>query len=449
MGMFGIDGLSSGLDTTSLINQLMQVEGIPQQKLQLNMRTQTSSVTAYQIVASRLKSAETAVAELGKDAAWNARTTTVTGTSVTATTGAGALAGSSTIEVKSLASAARSTSVLSFGLDDDVATAGATITVATASGDPVSFVAESGSLRDVVAAFNEKSAETGVTAVAVRVGADAYKLQLRSNESGEDAAFEGVTGLSALMGTVDGGADAVYEIDGVEGRSATNSVTDILPGVTVSLAQIGTSTINVAADSGKTTAAVKAMVDAVNAALSDIETQTKNDPAATTRAPLSSDNQVRAIAGDLLRSAADALGGRSPAEIGIQTTREGRLVLDEAVFAKALADDPAGTRAMLAPAAVTVGAVTTTPDGLSKRLTTVLERATNADTGTITNAVQGREQRVKDLQLAIDSWDRRLETRRSNLQRQFSGLEVALGRMQSQSSWLSGQLAGLSNNWQR
>ena len=42
-------------------------------------------------------------------------------------------------------------------------------------------------------------------------------------------------------------------------------------------------------------------------------------------------------------------------------------------------------------------------------------------------------------------WDVRLDLRKTALQRQFSGLEVALGKMQQQSSWLAGQLAGLSS----
>lgn len=452
MGTFGVDGLVSGLDTTSLISQLMQVERIPQQQLQSTLRSQTSSVTAFQLVASRLKSAETAIAALAKDATWDAKSASVTGTSLTASTSTSALAGQTTIAVTSLATAARWTSTADVAMDGDVATDGAAITVTTATDATVAFTPRSGSLRDVVAAFNENTATTGITAVAVKTGTDAYTLQLRSNETGEAASFKGVSGLTVPMAaTIDAGKDAVYEIDGIVGTSPTNSVTDILPGVTVSFTGTGESTVAVKADTGKTTAAVKALVDAVNGALDEIATQTKNDPAAKTRAPLSSDSMVRAIANDLLRAASDALGGRSAAEFGLETTRAGRLVFDEAAFTDAYTRDPAALRALVAPTAVTTGAgtpdeVTAVPDGLSKRLSDVLDRAVNTTSGTITSAVQGREQRTKDLQTAIDSWDRRLEVRKSMLERQFSGLEVALGKLQSQGNWLSGQLAGLSRS---
>ena len=51
---------------------------------------------------------------------------------------------------------------------------------------------------------------------------------------------------------------------------------------------------------------------------------------------------------------------------------------------------------------------------------------------------------VKGLNEQVSQWDVRLDLRRSALQKQFAGLEVALGKMQQQSSWLAGQLAGLS-----
>ncbi len=43
----------------------------------------------------------------------------------------------------------------------------------------------------------------------------------------------------------------------------------------------------------------------------------------------------------------------------------------------------------------------------------------------------------------IADWDVRLEQRRTSLERQYGALEVALGKLQSQSSWLAGQISSL------
>ena len=50
---------------------------------------------------------------------------------------------------------------------------------------------------------------------------------------------------------------------------------------------------------------------------------------------------------------------------------------------------------------------------------------------------------VKSYNDQIADWDVRLQARRQGLQKQFADLEVALGKMKDQSSWLSGQLASL------
>jgi flagellar hook-associated protein 2 len=82
--------------------------------------------------------------------------------------------------------------------------------------------------------------------------------------------------------------------------------------------------------------------------------------------------------------------------------------------------------------------------GVIQRITEVLDRAIAPGTGTISQAIQGRESTRRDLQTQIDNWDRRLDLRRATLERQFSGLEVALSRLQSQQSWLAGQLGQLN-----
>ncbi|MFC7479773.1 hypothetical protein ACFQX7_06675 [Luedemannella flava] len=63
----------------------------------------------------------------------------------------------------------------------------------------------------------------------------------------------------------------------------------------------------------------------------------------------------------------------------------------------------------------------------------------------VTSSTQSRNKLVDNLNDQIAAWDVRLTARQTALQKQFSNLEVALGKLQSQSSWLSGQLAGLSS----
>jgi flagellar hook-associated protein 2 len=197
----------------------------------------------------------------------------------------------------------------------------------------------------------------------------------------------------------------------------------------------------VAADTRSTGDAVAALVTAANEALAEVKKHTAagtpgvGGAAGTGRGALASDSLVRALSGRIIQGVTDALGGVSAASVGIQSTKDGTLVLDRAALDKALAQDPTAVRDLISPAA---------GGGIAARLSAVVDSATSTSTGFLTSAVQGRERTKKDIETQILSWDRRLELRQAALQRQFSGLEVALGRLQSQSSWLSGQLAGMS-----
>ncbi len=124
------------------------------------------------------------------------------------------------------------------------------------------------------------------------------------------------------------------------------------------------------------------------------------------------------------------VNGKSPSSIGIVIQKDGTFSFDAAVFQKALADDPQGTQAMLSGVATNVGAAATA--------------ASDKYTGSITTSITGQQSVAKDLTTQIDNWSDRLTARRATLQAQYSALETSLSKLQSQSAWLSSQLASTS-----
>lgn len=440
MSSMAVDGLVSGLDTANLIKQLMQVEAIPKQRLQISANQQASDIKALQSLSTVLKKLADAATAVAKPQTWSASTAATTGDAATAVARAGAPAGSYGLVVDRLASASTWTTDAAYALDAVVVPSKA-IDVTRADGTAVTLQPASGSLRDVMSAINSADG-LGLRAVAVRVGADSYRLQVTSTTTGADQGQLALSGFGAdVPVTATAGRDAVFTVDGMAATSASNRIADLVPGLDVTLTRPGTATVAVTADSAATGDSVAALVTAANEALAEITKQTAagtpgvDGAAATGRGALTGDTMVRALSGRIVQAVTDALGGTSAASIGIQSTRDGTLVLDRARLDAALAADPAKVRALVSPS----GGGT----GVAGRLTAVVDSATDAATGFLTSAIQGRERTKKDLETQIVSWERRLELRQSSLQRQFSGLEVALGKLQSQGSWLSGQLAGL------
>ncbi|MFC3689488.1 flagellar filament capping protein FliD [Aquipuribacter hungaricus] len=447
MSMSSVDGLVSGLKTGDVIKQLMQVEAIPKQRLQVQANRQAADIKAYQSVATALKKLDDAASALANPTTWTGVTATTSGTSLTATARAGAPPGTTDITVTSLASAARwsATAVGGRTLDDATAFSGDPVTITRADGTSTTVDPASGSMRDVMAAING-GPDLGVRAVAVRVDAERFELQLVASGTGTVAGGATVTGLGAL--TKKDATDARWTVNGVSGSSSTNAVTDLVSGIDVTLTQVGASSVTVAKDTAAPAKSVEALVTALNDALAEVKKQTLTDPNATTRGPLSSDSMVRNLTGRLLRSVTDLVGSAGAAALGIQSTREGTITLDTTKLAAGISADPAAARAVFAPqqptAAEKAAGKPEPVPGIADRLRAVVKSATDGGTGFITSAVQGRETTKRDLETQIVSWERRLELRQSTLQKQFSGLEVALSKIQAQGGWLSAQLAQMS-----
>jgi flagellar hook-associated protein 2 len=191
-------------------------------------------------------------------------------------------------------------------------------------------------------------------------------------------------------------------------------------------------TVTVERDGKVLTDKVKAMVDGINAALDEIKSLTAYDAATGKGGMLVGDSTLRKIRNDVLSTVTSGLNGASFAEVGIEVDRAGKLVFDEAKFAEAYAADP--------------GAVSdqfTATGGFATKFESLAKQISDSYEGTLTTSIKSRSSNISRLNNDIENWDTRLALRRTALERQFSGLEVALSNLQNQGNWLAGQLAGL------
>jgi flagellar hook-associated protein 2 len=439
-GSASISGLGSGLDTAAIIDQFMQLEAAPQTRLKSRASSEKSVVSLLQALNTKIAALATRATDLAKPGGFTAVTATSSDPKVTVTATSAAGAGGFSVRVDRTAASHRLELATAVGMG----TAG---TVPTAlkldrlDGSAPVDVTTDGTLAGLVTAINDPANATGLRATAVKVGTDQYRLVVESATSGvaEDFTLTATDGSGLLGGaTVRAGRDAQVTIgDSIVATSATNTFAELVPGVSITLAAdaaVGTtSQVATTSDPATASAALKGLVDAVNAALSDIDAQTRTGTG--TKGPLAGDSTLLGVRGQLLSTVFAGDGG-SLADLGLQTDRYGKLVLDEAVFAKAYAADPAAVQARL-----------TAPDtGFVSRVGEVAEAASDRVDGTLTTAITGRTDAIGRLDDSIEAWDLRLELRRTALTRQFTALETALNQMNSQSSWLAGQLSSLTTS---
>jgi flagellar hook-associated protein 2 len=210
-----------------------------------------------------------------------------------------------------------------------------------------------GSLATVVANIN--AANAGVTATAVLVGANTYRLQITSNTAGannganiSDAEFDaGIGGFIELTAASDAQITVGDGVGAYSVTSETNTVSGLLPGVTVTLKKESddpvtiTASRDVAALAGK----VEALVDAANAAKKAIDVLTKYDPETKKASILTGDAAARRIVSDLSRAITDAVPWATPGSpglAGVSINRDGEYVFDAAAFTTKFNEDPEG-----------------------------------------------------------------------------------------------------------
>jgi flagellar hook-associated protein 2 len=210
-----------------------------------------------------------------------------------------------------------------------------------------------GSLATVVSNLN--AANAGITASAVLVGANTYRLQITSNTAG---ALNGATIAAAEFSAAVGGfvtlteaSDAVLTVGTGPGAyqvvSETNTVAGLLPGITVTLKSTTASPVTVSASRDVNALAenVQALVDAANGLKAAIDTATKYDPETKQASPLTGDAVSRRILSDLSRALTDAVPGATPGSpglAGLSIDRDGKYVFDSGKFTTAFNADPEG-----------------------------------------------------------------------------------------------------------
>lgn len=359
-----VDGLVSGLNTSSLIEQLMQLEARPQTLLRTKVSAAQKFVAALQSVNSRMASVRTLGEGLAKASTWRQVSATSSSDAVTATAGPNAKTGTLTFDVTALAAAQVHGTTDAYQLTDTVAGTSLSFTN-TKTGATTTVNLANSTLQGVVDAVNASNA--GVKASAVQNAATGnYRLLLTAATTGTASDFT-VTGLTVAEGVVKAGADAALQVGTLTVTSSSNTFQDVMPGVTfvANRVQAGV-TVDVKTDTASLASKAGELVKAMNGALEEIDRLASYNAATKQGGALLADGAVARLRNSLLAAVSTgAADGTSFAEVGITLTREGRVAFDEPKFKAAMAKDPAKVEAMFDTAVTAAGRSSTAAGSLT------------------------------------------------------------------------------------
>jgi flagellar hook-associated protein 2 len=365
--MSGVTGLLSSSEITSLIQQASTAYQAPATALQSQeqpIQTQISALGKVQNALSGLQSAFGGLADV-QSLAQRSVTTSPNGTVNAAVTN-DATPGTYNLSNIQLAQAQ---SLISSGFASASSSLGAgSIAIQVGSGTAVTIDIASGqdTLTGIASAINQ--ADAGVQATVVYDGSS-YYLSLTAQNTGSAGAFtvSGTGGLTAFSYGTDAPSglsetqaptDASFSLNGIPITSSSNTVTGVVPGLTLTLAASGSATVTVNQDVSALDQAVNGLVSALNNVLQTINQYSSYSPSSGA-GPLLGDVGLQVLRSNLLNAISSPATGAAPntpysslSAVGFTINSDGTVSLNGQTFESAAQANYAGVAGLLGGSAI-------------------------------------------------------------------------------------------------
>lgn len=483
-------GVGSGLDAESIVKQLVAVERQPISRLQEQATKMQTKISAYSQVKSLVSGFQDAVSKMLDPGFWSSmKATSSDTTALTVSTGTGAASGNYSVSVSRLAAsqsvvtnaavpsateALGGTGRLSIQLGSWSATAEGSSTFTAGSSDAVNIdIAAGDSLEKIRDKINQ--AKAGVTATIVK-DANGARLVTSSTQTGEANGFR-ITASATPATSEDGtpaeptptsgivqalaydpaqattgtrltqaAANAQATINGVDVSSASNTFSEVLTGLSLTVSKVTTApvTLNVTQDNDTITKGFNDFATAYNSLASYLKNNTKYDETSKTGGTLQGDsmalsvlNQLRACLGSS-NTASSAFGTLS--SVGLQMSTSGTITVNTSKLNSAL-----GNLEELKKFFTNTGTEGGTNVGLGNSLTSITRAMLDTE-GPISTRTEGLRTTIKNNEKQQARLDDRAALYEKRLRAQYTALDKAMASITQQSGYVSQAIKALSNS---
>jgi flagellar hook-associated protein 2 len=447
-----ITGLASGLDTSAIVSALMGVEREPVTRLTQSQEKLQGDQSALAAIQTSLQQLTLAVSEFALPTLYESAQSVSSSqpTLIAATASVGAVVGGHEVEVTQLATAAQRAFTFTSPAAEQKITIGG-----------VEYELKAGETsKELAAAINSDSSST-VYASAQEDGTIVLSTRTTGNTGAEFVNVSAAGVLAEVAGSAREGRNAEFTVDGVAGTSASNTVTNAIAGVTLTLTGLTSGdpvTIDVQPPGASTSAIesqVQSFVKLYNTTIASIQKQLTTKPPAkpSTAAEygtgtLFGDLELGSLLGAMRETMYEPITGMAAEmssldSIGVSTgaaggaggtssaTLEGQLTVNTAKLAEAVRANPTGVEQMLAQ--------------WSKNLQVVLNGAAEPG-GSLEARINGDSTQITNYATQISSMNEILAVREKALIQTYATLEGVISQNDTQSSWLASQSEQLTKS---
>ena len=366
-------GAGSGIDTDSLVTSLVSASFDPKdQALKTKETANTAKISSLGTLSGGIDSFASALQSLVAGGTLKSQPSSSDTSILTASAQSGANIAtlSAQLEVRQIATAQSLVSPALSASTTAVGLGGLALTTASGTFN-ITIDSSNNTLAGLATAINATNTGTTPSGVTASVITDssgarliikgatgaANSFSLAANGADADLTRFASTGTGAAMTQAQPAQDAIIRMDGVDTTHSSNTVTDLITGVTLNLvsAKIGTTvSLGVTRPTDAITQAVNDYVSAYNSLKSEIDTATAIGSGGTGQGPLYGNSAIREMQRQLQKITSTALssfpnGPKTLAEIGVSTGLDGTLTVNSTKLASALSTYPDAVEAMFNP----------------------------------------------------------------------------------------------------
>ena len=444
MSTISSTGIGSGLDIDSLVSKLVAAErSSGQTRIDNKKGKLTEQFSAMAQLMGGMSAFQSSLNSLVSAGSFTSRKVSVSDEKAfTAKAGSSAAAGSYDVQIEQLAKAAQLGSDAFALASTQVGTGTLTISVG-ASSFSIEVGAGGNSLANIRDAINKSAKNTGVQA-SLLTDVEGTHLVLTSMKTGADRALTvtasgGDGGLEIFenMEVRSEAQDAIVFVSGYEIHSGSNTVSNAIEGVTLTLKapteEGSTVLLGVERDDAAIQDAAKKFVDSYNSLAGTMKSLSRYDASTEAAGALLGDAMLRNVDSQVRKLISSPVAGvngnyTTLASLGITTQADGTLKLDTVRFNAALAANPGA-----------VSDIFTSDNGVAVKLANFMGSKTSA-TGELTVRSSNITDTLVDLKDQQDALNARMKVIEQRYFKQFNALDTMLAQMNttatSLDSWL-------------
>ncbi len=306
-------------------------------------------------------------------------------------------------------------------------------------------VADGTTLEGLKNLINDDTSNPGVTATIINDGSS-YRLSITGNDMGstKTISIDAGTTLDGTGNTEDfrsttftekkTGDDADFTVDGISISRSSNTITDVIEGMTINLYKEGSSsTVSVIADVDAIKEQIEDFVSAHNEVISFLSTNRAYDSATGVSGIFSGEGTARNIESKFRSIISDSVSGltddlKTLAQIGITTdSKTGKLEIDSSTLDSKLSsnlDDVANL-------------FTDATEGIAIQIHDYIDAITSTVDGSITLREKGLKDIIDNINDTIRNMEYRLDKTEEDLVRKFTALESLVSGFQTAGNLLN------------